>query len=63
MKMSYVDLSNPLRTSQAKGQFKKRSTANNVEIIIPVPADADTPKFRVRKKERSGLKQEALREQ
>ena len=32
---------------QAKGQFKRRSTANNVEIIIPVPADADTPKFRV----------------
>jgi len=31
---------------KAKGQFKKRSTANNVEIIIPVPADADTPKFR-----------------
>ncbi|KAL5486954.1 hypothetical protein EMCRGX_G019498 [Ephydatia muelleri] len=31
---------------KAKGQFKKRSTANNVEIIIPVPADADTPKFK-----------------
>ena len=32
---------------QAKGQFKKRSTANNVDIVIPVPADADSPKFRV----------------
>ena len=32
---------------QAKGQFKRRSTANNVEIFIPVPADADTPRFRV----------------
>jgi AP-1 complex subunit mu len=31
---------------KAKGQFKRRSTANNVEIIVPVPADADTPKFR-----------------
>ena len=32
---------------KAKGQFKRRSTANNVEIIIPVPADADSPRFRV----------------
>ena len=32
---------------QAKSQFKKRSTANNVEIIIPVPEDADSPKFKV----------------
>merc|ERR1712168_1058848 len=31
---------------KAKSQFKKRSTANNVEIIIPVPPDADSPKFR-----------------
>lgn len=31
---------------QAKAQFKRRSTANNVQIIIPVPDDADTPKFR-----------------
>ncbi|CAL8133431.1 unnamed protein product [Orchesella dallaii] len=31
---------------KAKSQFKKRSTANNVEIIIPVPADADSPKFK-----------------
>jgi len=27
-------------------QFKRRSTANNVEIYVPVPDDADTPKFR-----------------
>jgi hypothetical protein len=32
---------------QAKGQFKRRSTANNVDIIVPVPTDADSPKFRV----------------
>ena len=32
--------------SQAKSQFKRRSTANNVEIVIPVPADADSPKFK-----------------
>merc|ERR1712050_306403 len=31
---------------RARGQFKRRSTANNVEIIVPVPGDADSPKFR-----------------
>lgn len=31
---------------KARAQFKRRSTANNVEIIIPVPDDADTPRFR-----------------
>merc|ERR1719340_594409 len=31
---------------KAKSQFKRRSTANNVEIIIPVPQDADSPKFK-----------------
>jgi hypothetical protein len=31
---------------KAKSQFKRRSTANNVEIIVPVPNDADSPKFR-----------------
>ena len=31
---------------KAKSQFKRRSTANNVEIIIPVPHDADSPKFK-----------------
>ncbi|KAF3933067.1 Stonin-2 [Dactylellina cionopaga] len=31
---------------KAKAQFKRRSTANNVEIIVPVPEDADTPRFR-----------------
>jgi hypothetical protein len=33
---------------QVKAQFKRRSSANNVEIHIPVADDADTPKFRVR---------------
>lgn len=33
-------------TIKAKSQFKRRSTANNVEIIVPVPSDADSPKFR-----------------
>lgn len=32
---------------KAKGQFKRSSTASNVEITVPVPADADSPKFRV----------------
>lgn len=32
---------------KVKAQFKRRSTANNVEIYVPVPDDADTPKFRV----------------
>jgi len=31
---------------KAKAQFKRRSTANNVEIHVPVPEDADTPRFR-----------------
>ena len=31
---------------KAKSQFKRRSTANNVEIIVPVPNDADSPKFK-----------------
>jgi len=31
---------------KAKSQFKRRSTANNVEIVIPVPNDADGPKFK-----------------
>eukprot|EP01132_Coremiostelium_polycephalum_P000481 gene481-609_t len=31
---------------KAKSQFKGKSIANNVEIIIPVPSDADTPRFR-----------------
>ncbi|OMH84978.1 AP-1 complex subunit mu-1 [Zancudomyces culisetae] len=32
---------------RAKTQFKQRSTANNVEIIVPVPEDVDSPKFKV----------------
>jgi AP-1 complex subunit mu len=31
---------------KAKSQFKARSVANNVEIIIPVPRDVDTPSFK-----------------
>jgi AP-1 complex subunit mu len=31
---------------KAKAQFKRRSTANNVEITVPVPEDADSPRFR-----------------
>jgi AP-1 complex subunit mu len=31
---------------KARSQFKQRSTANNVEIYIPVPRDADSPKFK-----------------
>jgi AP-1 complex subunit mu len=31
---------------KAKSQFKRRSTANNVEIVVPVPVDADSPKFK-----------------
>lgn len=34
-------------TVKCKAQFKRRSTANNVEILVPVPDDADSPKFRV----------------
>merc|ERR1711871_796696 len=31
---------------KCKSQFKVRSVANNVEIAIPVPADADSPTFK-----------------
>ncbi|NXQ35008.1 AP1M2 protein, partial [Alaudala cheleensis] len=31
---------------KAKGQFKKQSVANGVEISVPVPSDADSPKFK-----------------
>jgi len=31
---------------KAKSHFKRRSIANNVEINIPVPPDADSPKFK-----------------
>jgi len=31
---------------RAKSQFKRRSTANNVEIIVPTPYDVDTPRFK-----------------
>lgn len=31
---------------KAKSQFKRRSIANGVEIIIPVPRDGDSPKFK-----------------
>lgn len=32
---------------KAKSQFKARSVANNVEIVIPVPRDVDSPSFKV----------------
>ncbi|ELR15389.1 adaptorrelated protein complex 1, mu 1 subunit isoform 10, putative [Acanthamoeba castellanii str. Neff] len=31
---------------KARAQFKTRSTAKNVNIFVPVPPDADSPKFR-----------------
>jgi AP-1 complex subunit mu len=31
---------------KAKSQFKERSVANNVEILIPVPPDVDSPAFK-----------------
>jgi len=31
---------------KVRSQYKQRSVANNVKIIIPVPADADSPRFR-----------------
>lgn len=33
----------------AKSQFRKRSSASSVEIAIPVPRDADSPRFRTSK--------------
>ena len=29
----------------SQGTNQKKSTANNVEVVIPIPEDADTPKF------------------
>ncbi|ORY08424.1 clathrin adaptor, mu subunit [Basidiobolus meristosporus CBS 931.73] len=31
---------------KAKAQFKRRSSANNVEILVPVPDDASSPRFK-----------------
>jgi len=31
---------------KAKAQFKQRSTANNVRIVVPVPPNADSPKLK-----------------
>ncbi|XP_051834524.1 AP-1 complex subunit mu-2-like [Antechinus flavipes] len=31
---------------KAKGQFKKQSVANSVEIAVPVPSNADSPRFK-----------------
>jgi len=31
---------------KARSQFKSRSIANNVEIVIPVPTDVDSPSFK-----------------
>uniref|UniRef100_A0A0K0F7E9 MHD domain-containing protein n=1 Tax=Strongyloides venezuelensis TaxID=75913 RepID=A0A0K0F7E9_STRVS len=31
---------------KAKSQFKRQSIANSVEVMIPVPSDADSPKFK-----------------
>uniref|UniRef100_A0A671LE79 AP-1 complex subunit mu-1-like n=1 Tax=Sinocyclocheilus anshuiensis TaxID=1608454 RepID=A0A671LE79_9TELE len=36
----------PQSVLQARSQFKSRSTANNVSILVPVPSDADSPKFK-----------------
>lgn len=36
----------PALSWQAKGQFKKQSVANGVEISVPVPSDADSPRFK-----------------
>ena len=45
---------------KVKAQFKRRSTANNVEIYVPVPDDADSPKFRVSARSRRNRCQCAL---
>jgi AP-1 complex subunit mu len=31
---------------KSRSNFKRQSTANNVEIRIPIPSDADSPKFK-----------------
>ena len=44
--LALLTYQNLLFQVKAKSQFKRRSTANNVEIYIPVPSDADSPKFK-----------------
>lgn len=46
VKIAYRSFSYNLLSLQAKGQFKKQSVANNVEVRVPVPSDADSPKFK-----------------
>lgn len=48
---------------KCKAHFKRRSTANNVEIYVPVPDDADSPKFRVSSSYRGPLQVEVLTRQ
>ncbi|KAJ1349080.1 AP-1 complex subunit mu-1 [Parelaphostrongylus tenuis] len=36
----------PFECAMRKSQFKRQSIANHVEVIIPVPSDADSPKFK-----------------
>jgi AP-1 complex subunit mu len=31
---------------KCKSNYKRKSTANNVEIVMPVPADVDSPDFK-----------------
>ncbi|GMM56244.1 Apm1 protein [Maudiozyma humilis] len=46
MKVQVHDKSRIEISCTARAQIKKKSTATNVEIIIPVPDDADTPTFK-----------------
>ncbi|KAH3675732.1 hypothetical protein WICMUC_002524 [Wickerhamomyces mucosus] len=45
-KIEKHDKSRVVINTRIKAQIKKKSTANNVEILIPIPEDADTPKFK-----------------
>ena len=46
MLLLQLSRANAARLIKARAQFKRRSTANNVEILVPVPEDADSPRFR-----------------
>ena len=43
---------------KTKSQFKSKSIANNVQIVIPVPSDVDSPTFKVGEGRKEGRKEE-----
>jgi len=47
VKIDEVSATKNIYIVKAKTNFKERSIANNVDIIIPVPFDLQNPSFKV----------------